>query len=267
VVNLVSGHKKKVRLLLLLVVFGLLGVSATPYVILPVRIAAGIACLLSVALLASFPRFFSLRYWVRGSARDSLTFKLGDLYGGPEPGASAPEFNLKTIEGRFVSLQDLRARNPVVLVTGSYSCPAFRRSSRAIGELHSRYADRITFLILYTVEAHPKAGQSFYPPGGKHQRKVNRREGILVAQPQKYEERVKLAAQCRDALSLDIVIAIDDMDNQVWVAYGAAPNAAYLIDRDGKVLARQGRFDPPTFGHSIERFVSGLTPRTDMTQV
>jgi len=261
VVNQVSGHKKKIRLLLLLVVFGLLGVSATPYVILPVRVAAGIACLLSVALLAWFPRFFSLRYWVRGSARDSLTLKLRDLYGGPEPGASAPEFNLKTIEGRFVSLQELRARNPVVLFTGSYSCPAFRRSSRAIGELHSRYADRITFLILYTVEAHPKGSQSPYGTGGKQASKLNSQNGILVTQPQKYEERVKLAAQCRAALSLDIVIAIDDMDNQVWVAYGSAPNAAYLIDKDGRVVARHGSFHPPTFEQSIKHCLSGLTPK------
>ena len=210
--------QKKTRLLLLLVGLGLLGVSAAPFVLLQVRLAAGIACLLSVVLLASFPRFFSFRNWARRSARDSLTFKLRDLYGGPKPGASAPEFKLKTIEGGSVSLQDLRARNPVVLVTGSYSCPAFRGSSRAIEELHSRYADRITFLILYTVEAHPKGSQSPYSTGRKQASKLNNHDGVLVPQPQKYEERVRLAAQCRDALSLDIVMAIDHMDNQVWAA-------------------------------------------------
>ena len=197
---------------------------------------------------------------MRAGARDSPTFKLRDLYGGPEPGALAPEFILKTIEGRFVSLQDLRARNPVVLVTGSYSCPAFRGSSRAIGELHSRYADCITFVILYTVEAHPKGSQSPYATGGKQASKLNSHDGIFVTQPQKYEERVKLAVQCRDALSLDIVIAVDDMDNQVWAAYGSAPNAAYLIDRRGKVIARHGSFHPPTFEESIKRCLSGLAP-------
>jgi len=266
VANHVSGQKKT-RLLLLLVVLGSLGVSAAPNLILPVRIAAGIASLLTVVPLALFPRFFSLRYWVRASARDSLTFKLRDLYGGPEPGASAPEFTLKTTEGRFVSLQDLRARNPVVLVTGSYSCPAFRQSSRAIGELHSRYSDRITFLILYTVEAHPKGSQSPYSTGRKQAIKLNCHDGILVTQPQKYKERVQLAAQCRDALSLDVVMAIDHMDNQVWEAYGSAPNAAYLIERDGRVLVRHALFHPPTFEQSIKRCLSGLTPdKVDMTQ-
>lgn len=72
---------------------------------------------------------------------------------------------------------------------------------------------------------------------------------------------MRLAAQCRDAFSLDIVMAIDDMDNQVWVAYGSAPNAAYLIDRDGRVLARHGSFHPPTFEQSIKRCLSGLTPK------
>ena len=252
----VSGQKK-IRLLVLLAALGFVGVSTIADLAFPVRLAAGIAGLLSTVLLVWFPRFFSVRYWLRGSARDSLTFKLRDLYGGPEPGASAPEFNLKTIEGRFVSLQDLRARNPVVLVTGSYSCPAFRASSRAIEELHSRYSDRLTFLVLYTVEAHPKGSQSPYRTGGEQASRLNSHDGILVKQPQKYEERVKLAARCRDALSLDMVMAIDDMDNQVWAAYGSAPNAAYLIDRDGKVIARHGSFHPPTFEQAIKRCLSG----------
>lgn len=222
---------------------------------------------MSVALMTSLPRFFSLRRRVRGSASESRTFKLRDLYGGPEPGASAPDFTLKTIEGRLVSLQDLRAQNPVVLVTGSYSCPVFRGSSRAIEKLHSRYADRITFLILYTVEAHPKGSHSPCSTGSKQASKLNRHDGILVTQPQKYEERVKLAAQCRDALSLNIVIAIDDMDNQVWVAYGSAPNAAYLIDRDGRVIARHGSFHSPTFERSLRHCLSGLTPeKVEMAQ-
>ena len=199
--------------------------------------------------MASFSRFFSLRYWRKGSC--------GILHGGPELGTWAPEFILKTIEGRIVSLQDLRPLKPVALVTGSYSCPAFRGSSGGLEELHSRYADRVAFLMLYTVEAHPEGSQRPYPgSGGKKAAGRNRDEGIFVTQPQEYEERVKVAAQCRDALSLDIAIVIDDMDNRVWEAYGAAPNAAYLIDSDGKVIARQGCFDPSTFGQSIERFLS-----------
>ena len=245
--------KKTIRLLLLLAVLGLVGASAALHPILPMRLVGGIAFLLSVTLLASFTRFFSLRYWRQGSC--------GILSGGPEPGAWAPDFILKTTEGRFVSLRDLRARKPVALVTGSYSCPAFRGSSGRLEELHSRYGDRVAFLILYTVEAHPEGSQRPYSgSGGKKAAGRNRDDGIFVTQPQKYEERVKTAAQCRDALSLDITVAIDDMDNQVWVAYGSAPNAAYLIDRRGKVIARHGSFHPPTFEESIKRCLSGLAP-------
>ena len=168
-----------------------------------------------------------------------------DRFAGPHEGAMAPEFTLKTIEGRSVSLRNLRAQKPVALITGSYSCPAFRGWAEELRKMHADYGDRVTFLVLYTVEAHPKGSPSPYRPGREWVTSDNRRDGILVAQPQNYRNRVKLATLCRDALGLGAPIVVDNLENAVWKAYGAAPNAAYLIGMDGKVVIRHGWFHPP----------------------
>jgi len=179
-----------------------------------------------------------------------------DRFGGPQAGERAPEFTLKTTEGRSVSLRQLRAQKPVALITGSYSCPAFRGWAKGLREVHAHYRDRVAFLILYTIEAHPKGSPSPYRPGREWLTSYNRREGILIAQPRNYKERVKLATRARDVLELDVPIAVDQLDNAVWKAYGAAPNAAYLIATDGKVVIRHGWFHPPTFERSIVRHLS-----------
>lgn len=174
-----------------------------------------------------------------------------DRFGGPQTGEMAPEFTLKTTEDRSVSLRKLRAHKPVALITGSYSCPAFRGWAAGLQEVHVRYQDRVAFLVVYTIEAHPQGTPSPYRPGREWLTSYNRGEGIIIAQPRDYRERVKLATRARDALGLDVPIVVDELNNPVWKAYGAAPNAAYLIGTDGKVVMRHGWFHPPTFERSV----------------
>jgi hypothetical protein len=42
---------------------------------------------------------------------------------------------------------------------------------------------------------------------------------------------------------IDTVVLVDEIDNPVWCTYGPAPNIAYLIGKDGKIVAKQGWFD------------------------
>jgi hypothetical protein len=164
-----------------------------------------------------------------------------DLFGGPEVGDPAPPLILKDLQGRQVRLEGLK--RPLVLVTGSYSCPIYRKHQPALERLYEKYGDRADFFILYTVEAHPAGSPSPYADR-EWVTEENRRAGILLKAPSSYKERVALASQCRTNLRVGVPILIDEMDNSGWERFGKAPNAAYLIDSKGKVRFRQGWFDP-----------------------
>jgi peroxiredoxin len=60
----------------------------------------------------------------------------------PEPGARAPDFTLRTLDGRAVALSALTAKSPVVLVVlrgfPGYQCPI---CTRQVGEFVGRAAD------------------------------------------------------------------------------------------------------------------------------
>ena len=65
-------------------------------------------------------------------------------------------------------------------------------------------------------------------------------EGVLFRQHQSYEEREQVAETCSLDLQLTLPVLIEEMDNVVDEAYGAAPERLYLIGADGKVAYHGG---------------------------
>ena len=165
-----------------------------------------------------------------------------DLFTGPEEGEPAPDFMLKDLQGNEVGLKQFKKKRPVVLVTGSYSCPVYRRQVSALNRLYEKYHKQAAFFVLYTVEAHPVKDPSPYR-GKEWVTEQNTREGILLRQPTSYAERATLASRCKVDLGSSVPVLVDEMDNSVWTRYGKAPNAVYLIDYEGKILLRQAWFD------------------------
>lgn len=78
----------------------------------------------------------------------------------PRVGEQAPAFTLRDLAGTEVRLADAVARGPVVLVSGSFSCPLFRMKTPRFEDLAARWKDKATFLFIYGEEAHPRAGGS-----------------------------------------------------------------------------------------------------------
>jgi peroxiredoxin len=51
-----------------------------------------------------------------------LNGELGSVFAGPDPGQRAPDFTLKTQDGRRqISLADFRGHQPAVLVFGNFT--------------------------------------------------------------------------------------------------------------------------------------------------
>jgi hypothetical protein len=98
-------------------------------------------------------------------------------------------------------------------------------------EIYNQYRDRVEFFVVYVQEAHPTDGW---------QTDSNIQEGILYRQHQSYEEREEVAQSCSVGLHIGMPILIEEMDNAIDEAYGAAPERLYLIGADGRVAYHGG---------------------------
>ena len=80
-------------------------------------------------------------------------------------------------------------------------------------------------------EAHPTDGW---------QVDANVESNILFRQHQTNEEREEVATTCTLDLNIVTPTLIEDIDNQVDEAYGAAPTRVYVIGKDGLVTYHGG---------------------------
>ncbi|MFO0950121.1 MAG: deiodinase family protein [Isosphaeraceae bacterium] len=173
--------------------------------------------------------------------------EIGSLQPGPAVGDSAPDFTLKTNDGKgTTTLSKVVGPKPVVLVFGNFTCGPFRSQAGNVEKLYRMYKDRATFVMVYVREAHPTDGWRM---------QSNDRVEVAIAQPQTYEERVKVAQTCGKRLDLGFPMLVDTMDDAVGARYSGMPSRLYLIDGQGKVAYKSGRgpfgFKPAELEHSL----------------
>ena len=118
-------------------------------------------------------------------------------------------------------------------------------------QIYRRFQDRVAFFVVYVQEAHPIDGW---------QTDSNIADGVLFRQHQSYAEREAVAQSCSLDLHIGLPIIIEEMDNAIDEAYGAAPERLYLVGVDGKV-AYQGGAGPHFFNldeweRAIEAYVA-----------
>jgi hypothetical protein len=125
-------------------------------------------------------------------------------------------------------------------------------------EIYNQYKDQVEFFVVYVQEAHPTDGW---------QSDGNVRDGVLFRQHQSYEEREEVAQTCSIDLHIDMPILIEDMDNVVDEAYGAAPERLYLIGADGKTAYQGGAgphfFDLDEWDQAIQVALGAVVPSAD----
>jgi hypothetical protein len=166
---------------------------------------------------------------VRGLFRGEI----GSINEGPKVDEPAPDFRLKTHDGsRSIRLSENLGERPVVLVFGNFTCGPFRSLYPGVDEVCQRYRDQATFLSVYVREAHPSDGWLM---------ESNSKQGVQVAQPQTYAERVGVAGQCQLKLKYSMPLLVDEIHDPVGNAYSGMPARLYVIDADGKVAYKSGR--------------------------
>lgn len=106
----------------------------------------------------------------------------------------------------------------------------------ALHALWESWQEKVTFVVVYIREAHPEEGWVVTP---------NRDEGILINDPTSTDERVEVAAACAINLQIRIPVVVDEVADEIALAYGALPDRLYLVGQDGSIVY-QG--DPGPFG-------------------
>lgn len=134
----------------------------------------------------------------------------------PKPGDRLPEFDLPVVDGGQLRTSDLAGR-PVLLITGSFTCPMTASSNPILKQLHGRFGARIEFVTLYVREAHP----------GEH------RDQARTA-----EEKNAAARALKERDDLPWRMIVDDPDGSLHRRLDKKPNAAYLADGNGSIVFR-----------------------------
>ncbi len=131
--------------------------------------------------------------------------------------------------GRTVSLHDLRATQPAVLIFGSMTCPPFRGQLTRVDAVYEQFKDQARFLFVYVREAHPDSVLSVVRENGQ--------ETLLkIPQPTDNQTRTATATICQRTARLNLPIAVDTIGNSVGKAYAAKPNRMVVVGTDGTIL-------------------------------
>jgi Iodothyronine deiodinase len=159
--------------------------------------------------------------------------EIGSMQEGPRLEHHAPDFTLKTVDGKdSVQFSKLFGPKPVVLVLGNYTCGPFRTFYTSIEGMYERYKKDATFLMVYVREAHPSDGWKM---------ESNTRAGVVVKQPTTHAERTAVASQFCDKLKPTMPVVVDEISDPVGHAYSGMPGRVYVIDAQGKVAYKSGR--------------------------
>lgn len=154
--------------------------------------------------------------------------------GGVGVGEPAPDFTATRLDGAKVKLSDFRGE-PVVLETGSVSCPMYVSRVEPMNALALRYPD-VKFLVLYVREAHP--GQHI----GAHRDDAQKTAAARIVVDEEREGRT---------------VIVDDLTGTAHRLYGAMPNTVHVIDADGVVAFRAMWNDPPAVEAALRKLLAG----------
>lgn len=138
-----------------------------------------------------------------------------DLQGisGPAIGQKALDFKLETTTGELKKLLDFDGEL-LILELGSVTCPLFHTRRKGMLRLDLDFPD-LSFAILYVREAHP---------------------GARIPAHKTFEEKKACATRLTVEDGDNRTIFIDGLDGAAHEAYGALPNAIYIINKAGIVL-------------------------------
>ena len=131
-----------------------------------------------------------------------------------EAGSLFPtDINVYTVDGTPVPIRTLWEDKPLVLETGSNSCPIYWSSEVSMSSLANSYSDRANVVVLYTREAHP---------------------GLLAQSHRNIDDKLSEAKKLAAGVQQQQVL-VDDVSGTLHNQLGGGSNSVYIIGTDGIV--------------------------------
>ena len=161
-----------------------------------------------------------------------------EVFEGPNHGQRLRDATVYTLRGEPVPLSSFLKDKPLVLETGSMTCPMYAQSVRPMRELMKKYPE-LDYLVLYVREAHP---------------------GERTPAHQSLEAKLRAAeVSCRRHQD-DRPVVVDGIDGEAHKALGSMPNSIFVFAVDGTVLFRSVWNN----ALKIEPVLRDVTHRTDI---
>ncbi|MEA2000385.1 MAG: deiodinase-like protein [Actinomycetota bacterium] len=155
------------------------------------------------------------------------------------PGDSLSATELPTLDGGSIQIGGHRER-PLLVVTGSITCPMTASAMPVVDELYAEFGDRVDFVLLNAREAHP---------------------GAHFPQPATVEEKHAHARSLQERYDVPFTVAVDTLDGELHQRLDGKPNAAFLFDVNGEVVFRaQWARDQRLIGDALQSVVAGSAP-------
>jgi hypothetical protein len=155
------------------------------------------------------------------------------------PGDSLPAYELPTLDGGSIQIGGHRDQ-PLLLVTGSITCPMTDSAMPVIDALYEEFGDRVEFVLLNVREAHP---------------------GAHFPQPTTDEQKLGHARSLGERHDVAFTVAVDALDGELHQRLDAKPNAAFLLDATGEVVFRaHWARDDRLIRDALQSVVAGTAP-------
>ncbi|HEV7367829.1 hypothetical protein [Arenibaculum sp.] len=133
------------------------------------------------------------------------------------PGLHLPAFDPPSTDGGRIRSADHVGHRPLLLVTGSLTCPMTVSSKPVLKDLHEKFGSEIAFVMPHVREAHP---------------------GRRRDRPRSFEKKMERAWALKRRDRLPWPIAVDDSRGTVHRSRDEKPNAVCLADRGGVIVYR-----------------------------
>lgn len=172
----------------------------------------------------------------------------------PAVGEPAPNFRLTNLNGESIELSKLVGDKPIVLQLGSHTCPVYRYRRFGMRKLYSDYQDKAHFLLVYTLEAHPVGAINPYVDR-EWVSSFNYLTSTLFEKHLDLDARQNMANFSANELDIAYPMLIDDMNDSVWKAYGRAPSAAFVIDKNGDIALQLPWVDPKPIASVLDQLL------------
>jgi hypothetical protein len=156
------------------------------------------------------------------------------------PGDVLADHRLTHVDGTEVGLRELARDRPLVLVTGSLTCPITSASLPRLQELEERFRDDLAFAFVYVREAHP---------------------GGSISQAHTLEEKREYARLLQESNGVSWPVLVDDLDGSLHRALDTNPNSIHVVGADGRILFRALFADDPATHEALEAIAQGRSPK------